>query len=160
MAGFADIKLRSNLNEWLNEIAFLTSAMSDPSEPQTFQQAWWHPDLETREKWCDGTRLEFNKMNSMGVWRKVGSTSIPNGRRLVGCHWVFKIKHNGVYQARLVAKGFSQIPGLDFTDNFSPVVNDVTFRVVLTQMIIEKWDVKIVDIDNAFLNGDLVHEII
>ena len=59
----------------------------------------------------------------------------------------------------MVAKGFSQIPGLDFADKFSPVVNDVTFRVVLTQMIIEKWDAKIVDIDNAFLNGDLEHEI-
>ena len=59
----------------------------------------------------------------------------------------------------MVAKGFNQIPGLDFTDNFSPVVNDVTFRVVLTQMIIEKWDAKIVDIDNAFLNGELGHEI-
>ena len=49
--------------------------------------------------------------------------------------------------------------GLDLTDNFSPVVNDVTFRVVLTQMIIKNWEAKIVDIDNAFLNGDLEHEI-
>ena len=98
-------------------------------------------------------------MISMGVWRKVRSTSIPSGRRLVGCHWVFKIKRNGVYQDRLVAKGFSQIPGLDFTDNFSPVVNDVTFRVALTEMVIKKWDAIIVDIDNAFLNGELEHEI-
>ena len=70
----------------------------------------------------------------------------------------YKIKRNGVYHARLVAKGFSQIPGWDFTDNFSPVVNDATFRVVLTQMLIKKWDAKIVDIDNAFLNGELEHE--
>ena len=40
MAGFADIKLGTNINEWLNEIAFITSEMSDPAEPQTFQQAW------------------------------------------------------------------------------------------------------------------------
>ena len=39
MAGFADVEMGSNLNEWLNEIAFVTSEMSDPSEPQTFQQA-------------------------------------------------------------------------------------------------------------------------
>ena len=99
IVGFADVKTGSNLNEWLNEIAFVTSEMSDPSEPQTFQQACWHPDLEAREKWCDGIRLEFNKMISMGVWRKVGSTSIPSGRRLDGCCWVFKSKRNGVYQA-------------------------------------------------------------
>ena len=96
-AGFTDIKLGSNLNEWLNEIAFITSEMSDPSKPQTFQQAGWHSDLEAREKWHDGIRLEFNKMISMGVWRKVGSTSFPSGWRLVGYCWVFKIKCNGVY---------------------------------------------------------------
>ena len=58
-----------------------------------------------------------------------------------------------------MAKGFSQIPGLDFTDNYSPVVNDVTFRVVVARMLIENLKGKVVDIDNAFLNGDLEHEI-
>ena len=95
----------------------------------------------------------------MGVWTKVGSTSIPSGRRLVGCHWVFKIKRNGVYHTRLVAKGFSQIPGLDFTEKISLVVNDVTFRVVSTPILIEKCNAKIVDIHNAFLNGELEHDI-
>ena len=51
MAEFANIKIVTNINEWLNEIAFVTSKMSDPIEPQTFQQAWWHPDLAAREKW-------------------------------------------------------------------------------------------------------------
>ena len=49
IAGFADVKTGSNLHECLNEIAFVTSEMSDPSGPQTFQQVWWHPDLEARE---------------------------------------------------------------------------------------------------------------
>ena len=49
IAGFADTKTGLNLHEWLNEIAFATSEMSDPPEPQTFQQAWWHPDLKARE---------------------------------------------------------------------------------------------------------------
>ena len=44
-------------------------------------------------------------------------------------------------------------------DNYSPVVNDVTFRVVVTRMLIENFKGKVVDIDNAFLNGDLEHEI-
>ena len=64
-----------------------------------------------------------------------------------------------MYCARLVAKGFSHIPGMDFTDNYSPVVNDVTFRVVVARMIIENLKGKVVDIANAFLNGDLEHEI-
>ena len=64
-----------------------------------------------------------------------------------------------MYHARLVAKGFSQIPGMDFTDSYSPVVYDVTFRVVVARMLIHNLKGKVVDIDNAFLNGDLEHEI-
>ena len=64
-----------------------------------------------------------------------------------------------MYCTRLVAKGFSQIPGVDSTDNYSPVVNDVTFRVVVSRILIETLKGKVVDSDNAFLNGDLEHEI-
>ena len=49
-------------------------------------------------------------------------------------------------------------PGVDFTDNYSTVVNDVTFRVVVARMIFENMKGKVVDSDNAFLNGDLEHE--
>ena len=69
------------------------------------------------------------------------------------------MKCNGVYHARLVAKGFSQIPGMNFTDNDSPVVKDVAFRVVVARMLIENLEGKVVEIDNEFLNGDLEHEI-
>ena len=111
------------------------------------QEAWWDPDLISREKWREAIRLEFKKMLDMGVWRHVKRNDHPNDCRLVGCRWVFKVKRNGVYHARLVAKGFSQIPGVDFTDNYSPVVNDVTFRVVVARMIIENMKGKVVDIE-------------
>ena len=70
-----------------------------------------------------------------------------------------KVKRNGVYHARLVAKDFSQISGMDFKDNYSPVVNDVTFRVVVARKLNDNLKRKVVDINNAFLNGDLEHEI-
>ena len=50
MSAFADVKDNKTLNEWLHEIAFVTSTMSDPDEPQSFQEAWWDPDLVSREK--------------------------------------------------------------------------------------------------------------
>ena len=136
MSAFADVKDDKTLNEWLHEIAFVTSTMSDPDEPQSFQEAWWDPDLISREIGREVIRLEFKKMLDMGVWRHVKRNDCPNDRRLVGCRWVFKVKRNGVYHARLLAKGFSQIPGVDFTDNYSLVVNDVTFRVVVAGMLI------------------------
>ena len=52
MSAFADVKDEKTLNEcWLHETAFVTSTMSDPDEPQSFQEAWWDPDLVAREKW-------------------------------------------------------------------------------------------------------------
>ena len=51
MSAFADVKDDKTLNAWLHEIAFVTSTMSDPDEPQSLQEAWWDPDLISREKW-------------------------------------------------------------------------------------------------------------
>ena len=150
MNAFADVKEEKTLNEWLHKTAFATSIMSDPDEPQSFQEAWWDPDLIAREKQYEAICLEFKKMLDMSVWRHVNRKDHPQNQRLVGCRWVFKVKHNGVYCARLVAKGFSQIPGVDFTDYYSPVVNDVSFRVVVARMLIENLKGKVVDIDNAF----------
>ena len=76
-------------------------------------------------------------MLDRGVWRHVNREDCQNDCRLVGCRWVFKVKRNCVYHARLVAKGFSQIPGVNYTGSYSPGVNDVTFRVVVARMLIE-----------------------
>ena len=65
------------------------------------------------------------------VWRKTERKKRPNDRRLIGNKWVFKIKRDGTYRARLVALGDSQIPGVDYKDNFAPVAHDVSFRIAL-----------------------------
>ena len=67
MSAFADVKDEKSLNEWLHEIAFVTSTMSDPDKPQSFQEAWWDPDLIAREKWREAIHLEFKKMLDMKV---------------------------------------------------------------------------------------------
>ena len=68
MSAFVDVNDDKTLNEWLHEIAFVTSTMSDPDEPQSLQEAWWDPDLISREKWRQAIHLEFKKMLDMGVW--------------------------------------------------------------------------------------------
>ena len=77
-------------------------------------------------------------MINRGVWRKIDKMKIPENRRLIGNKWVFKIKRDGTYRARLVALGYSKIPGVDFTDNFAPVAHDVSFRIALARMMVEK----------------------
>ena len=60
--------------------------------------------------------------------------------------WVFKIKQNGVFHARLVACGYSQIPGVDFTENYLPVVHDITFFLLLIAKMIYGLSAEIVDV--------------
>jgi Reverse transcriptase (RNA-dependent DNA polymerase) len=73
--------------------------------------------------------------------------------------WVFDIKRNGIVRARLVACGYSQVPGVDFTEAFSPVVHDVAVRLLIIMQMIFKRKAMIMDVEVAFLNGDLEEEI-
>ena len=72
---------------------------------------------------------------------------IPNDRRLIGNKWVFKVKRDGTYRARLVALGYSQI----HTDIFAPVAHDVTFMIALARMMVEMLDSLVMDVETAYL---------
>ena len=95
----------------------------------------------------------------MKVWRKVPRNSMPGGKRPVKCKWVFDIKRNGIFRARLVACGYSQIPGEDVTEVFSPVSNDVIFRILLIAMLVWNMDCCLIDVATSFLHGNLDEEI-
>ena len=68
---------------------------------------------------------------------------------------MFRIKNDGRHRARLCALGYTQIAGIDHQDNFAPVINDVTFRVIMTLLVSNNWEADIVDIETAFLYGEL-----
>ena len=58
-----------------------------------------------------------------------------------------------------MACGYSQIPGVDFSESYSPVANDITIRLLLVAMILFGLSAKIVDVETAFLYGDLEEEV-
>ena len=93
------------------------------------------------------------------VWKHTKTVDIPSDRRLIGSRCVLKKKRIGVYRARLVGLGYSQIPGVDHKDNFSPVVTDSIFRCVLVITLMQGWIMEVVDIETAFLYGILDEEI-
>ena len=98
-------------------------------------------------------------MIERGVWRKTDRKKIPSNRRLFGNKWVFKIKRDGTYRARLVALGYSQIPAVDYTEYFAPVAHDVSFRIALARIMVEKLDSLVTDVETAFLYGEIDEEI-
>ncbi|MCI07133.1 retrovirus-related Pol polyprotein from transposon TNT 1-94 [Trifolium medium] len=92
-----------------------------------------------------------------GMW-----TSVPRNEsnNLVGCKWLFRIKRNpdgsiARYKARLVAKGYTQLSGLDYKETFAPVVKPQTIKVVLTIALARGWSLHQMDVNNAFLQGNL-----
>ncbi len=87
-------------------------------------------------------------MNKQQVWCKIKRDKIPKGRCwcCVKCKWVVMIKRNVIFRAWLMACGYSQIHGVDFSKNDSPLVCDVTFRILFLVLIVFGLKAKIEDI--------------
>ena len=89
---------------------------------------------------------------------------LPSNCAPVGCKWIFRVKRNADgsvnrFKARLVAKGFHQRPGVDYKETFSPVVKPATIRAVLSITVMSGWELRQMDVNNAFLNGALTETV-
>ena len=71
--------------------------------------------------------------------------------------WVFKINQEqdgtSQYKARIVVRGFMQIPGINFTENFLPVVCKTSIHMLIGMALHYKWEDKMFDVEAAFLNA-------
>ncbi|KAL0408278.1 UNVERIFIED_CONTAM: Retrovirus-related Pol polyprotein from transposon RE1 [Sesamum radiatum] len=131
------------------------ASLSILQEPRTYLEAIQHTE------WQDAMKAELAALESNCTWRL---TSLPVGKRPIGCKWVFKtkLKADGTidrYKARLVAKGFNQVAGVDYYDNFFPVAKTVTVRLFLALAAARAWPLQQMDVNNAFLHGHLEEDL-
>jgi hypothetical protein len=112
-------------------------------------------------QWQAAMEEEMRRIKELGTWVLVPKPAEVN---VVGCKWVYKLKRDAKgnitrYKARLVAQGFTQVPGVDYVDTFAPVAKFSTLRVLLALAAHNDWEVHQMDVKNAYLNGTLTETI-
>lgn len=111
------------------------SSITINEEPKNYKQVVQHPH------WVKTMNSELEALHQNKTWI---ITDLPVGKRPIGCKWVFKIKYNSDgsierHKGRLVAKGYTQVEGIDFFDTFSPVAKLTTIRLLLSIASSQKW---------------------
>jgi hypothetical protein len=92
--------------------------------------------------------------------RKVFTEVISTPHRIFpnGFKWLFVRKQNENnevvrYKARLVAQGFTQRPDVDFNETYSPVMNEITFRYLISLAVQKYLSLQLMDVVTAYLYG-------
>ena len=105
----------------------MNKAIEILKDPTTYEEAMSRGDARHWKRVCAEELEEFVRQYLFSTVPR------PIGRKVIGCKWVFKTKLDAEgqierYKARLVAQGFSQIPGIDFNETFVPVTHHQTLR--------------------------------
>jgi len=155
---YSHMRELNELSLFAPETAFVGSAtgqgFTHTSELRTmkYNEAMKTPD---KPHWDDAVAEEHRKFEAYQAWKEVDRDKVPADAKIVTSTWAMKKKANGVYRARLNARGYEQVDGLhyDEADKAAPVVNDITVRMILVLMIMAGWWAELLDIKGAFLNG-------
>jgi Reverse transcriptase (RNA-dependent DNA polymerase) len=134
-----------------NHQVYTTAVTSTEVEPTGYTSAAKFPH------WRQAMASELTALALNSTWDLV---PLPANAHAIGCKWLFKIKKKADgsiarYKARLVAKGYTQEEGFDYFDTFSPVIKPTTVRIVITIALSNHRDLHQLDVNNAFLHGDL-----
>ena len=94
--------------------------MLDHDEPTNYEEVMMNPDFV---KWLEAMKSEMGSMYENKVWTLV---DLSDDRQAIEIKWIFKRKTDAdssvtIYKARIVAKGFRQVQGIDYDEIFSLV---------------------------------------
>jgi hypothetical protein len=122
---------------------------------ETFQEAYVHL------KWDEAMNKEYHFLLVNDTCYLI---PLPQGGKFVKCKWVYRVKfvlygNVGKYKARLVDKGFSQFKGLKHSKTFTPVFKIDSNHLILLVATLKTWETHHIDVNCAFLHGDMQEEI-
>ncbi|XP_010419640.1 PREDICTED: uncharacterized protein LOC104705350 [Camelina sativa] len=124
-------------------------------EPKTIAEALKHP------RWNGAMRKEMGNCKAAYTWSLTPLASYMN---VLGSNWVFRMKRNAdgslqKLKARLVAKGFNQEERIDYLETYNHVIRTATVRASLDMATKMGWDINQMDVEHAFLHGDLTETV-
>jgi hypothetical protein len=106
-------------------------------------------------------RSEIDSMDDHQVWNLVDPL---DGAKPIACKWIYKKKRDidgnvHIYEARLVAKGFRQVQGVDYDETFSTITMLKSIRIILVIAAYFNYEIWKMDVKTAFLNGNLIEDV-
>ena len=140
------------------DMLMLATMASSDSDPKTYKQAMKLPDSG---KWLEACAAEVASLVENQVFQVVDR---PTSHPVITSKWVFK-KKRGLsgevekYKARLVARGFMQEEGVDYTETYSPTVRFESIRMMLAAAASEGMQMEQMDVTTAFLYATLEEEV-
>ncbi|GJZ01780.1 retrotransposon protein, putative, ty1-copia subclass [Tanacetum coccineum] len=131
--------------------------LGDLGKPANYKAALLDPKSD---KWLNAMNVEMQSMKDNEVWELV---DLPPDGKTVGHKWLFKKKTDidravHTYKAHLVAKGFTQTPGIDYEETFSPIAEIRTITILIAIAAFYDYEIWQIDVKTVFLNGYLNEE--
>ena len=151
-----EVQICDELEPELSDLTWSSAFLATGEDPETYEQAINSVD---RDDWQAAMEAEMDAIASVGTFELVPP---PRDRKPIGCKWVYRVKQTASgeishYKACLVAQGFAQKPGIDFTETFAPVAK--ADSILLAYAAACNLEIHQVDVKSAFLNGKLEEKI-
>ena len=111
-------------------------------------------------EWAAAMEAELDSLWENNVYEELPR---PQGRKVIGTKWVLRVKTDAAgnldkYKARVVAKGFRQVEGLDYEETYAPTVRFESVRALVAMAASLGWKLDQMDVATAFLYADLEEE--
>jgi Reverse transcriptase (RNA-dependent DNA polymerase) len=142
------------------------SVTSDYNTPKKFNEAYNGPQ---KEIWRKSILKEIMNFVGRKSWKKTLRKDLK-GRKALKTGYVFKWKDDPdisvAAKTRIVIKGYTEIPGVDYTEKFAPVATSTTVNMVMAMSLYrmddprDKWSVESIDVEAAFLQSDMPKDMV
>jgi histone deacetylase 1/2 len=133
---------------------YSTTTTTPESLPRSYHEAVRYPE------WSASVQRELASLEKCNIMEIIEKEDLPEGAKPLDWTYVFKIKTDlntgaKTYKSRATIRGDRQKPGIDYDETFAPVVRMKTLRTLLALAAIYGWHVHGMDVDTAFLNGEI-----